>query len=522
MKRASSALFAGEEHVGGAIVGLVGAVVALVAAGDARSGCSDADAGDAAGSAVCGVLPRGDDAQVAAPVPLTPNAAGVLAAGASDEFGAPHRVPDAVDPACDAAGMGAGFLDLQGGAVRVRGDGFACIRVPDCALLAYGSGGIPVPDRGLFASGGIHVPDDGLFTCGGIHTPDDGLFVSGGIHTPDGGLFAPGAVRGRDERGRRRMRGVVLQCRRESEAPRLGEAGERRDGLQAELPLGEGAGLVGETVGGEREPFDRVRAGGDETGAGEGAEGRGHRGRGGEREGAGTGHHQDRDQHRNHPGRIVDQPSDGDAGREHEDAADEPRRGPIRELRDGRPLAGRLLGLAEHSAEHGGIPRARHLDLDHPGAVDGAGEHLAPGRARDRIRLSGEQRFVERGVSGADGAVGGDYLSGAYAHPVAGAKRGGGYPFGLRGVAAAVVGAVASRIVIRLYPGFAVGSALAHPGGDERSGAGEGADCRGGPAAGEQLKVAGAAQQGDEHHHRVEPDVSLSGDCRKRASEEGD
>ena len=70
------------------------------------------------------------------------------------------------------------------------------------------------------------------------------------------------------------------------------------------------------------------RAGGDETGAGEGAEGRGHRGRGGEREGAGTGHHQDRDQHRNHPGRIVDQPSDGDAGREHEDAADEPRRGP--------------------------------------------------------------------------------------------------------------------------------------------------------------------------------------------------
>ena len=278
----------------------------------------------------------------------------------------------------------------------------------------------------------------------------------------------------------------------------------------AEPALGEGAGLVGEAVGGEREPLDRVRAGGDETGAGEGAEGRGHRGRGGEREGAGAGHHQDRDQHRNHPGRIVDQPPDGDAGREHEDAADEPRRGPIRELRDGRPLAGRLLGPAEHAAEHGGIPGARHLDLDHPGAVDAAGEDSAAGRTCDWIRLSGEQRFVERGVSGADGAVGGDHLAWAYTYPVARAKRGGRYAFGL--LAAVVVLAI----------DIAAGSPLAHPGGDERSGAGEGANCRGGPAAGEQLKVAGAAQQGDEHHHRVEPDVSLAGDRREGASDEGD
>ena len=382
--------------------------------------------------------------------------------------------------------MRAGFLDLQGCAVRVRGDRFAGIRVPGCAFLVYGSGCIPVRDRGLFASGGIHVPDDGLFTCGDIHTPDDRLFVSGGIHNPgdrlfvsdcihnpggrsfvsgcidnpDDRLFVSGAVRGRDERGRRGMRGVVLQCRRESEAPRLGEAENvetdcRRSRPSVHTP--EGAGLVGEAVRGEREPFDRIRAGGDEAGAGEGAEGCGHRGRGGEREGAGTGHHQDRDQHRNHPGRIVEQPPDGDAGREHEDAADEPRRGPIRELRDGRPLAGRLLGLAEHAAEHGGIPGARHFDLDHSGAVDAAGEHLASGRARDRIRLSGEQRFVERGVPGADGAVGGHHLAGAYAHPVAGAKRGGGYPFGLRG--ADVVIAIAA-IGVALDPGRPYGYSL--------------------------------------------------------------
>ena len=335
------------------------------------------------------------------------------------------------------------------------------------------------------------------------------------------------------------MRGVALQGRREREAPRLGEAGERLDRLQAEPAFGEGAGLVGEAVGGEREPFDRVRAGGDETGAGEGAEGRGHRGRGGEREGAGTGHHQDRDQHRDHPGRIVEQPPDGDTGREHEHAADEPRRGPIRELRDGRPLAGRLLGTVEHAAEHGLVPGARHLDLDHPGAVDAAGEHLAAGRTRDRMRLSGEQRFVERGVSGADRAVRGDHLSGAYPHSVARAERGGRYPFGLRG--ADVVGvAVAIGVALDpdapmatpsdpgfgvargLAPGFAPGSALAHPGGDERGGAGEGADRRGGPAAGEQLQVAGGVQQGDEHHHRVEPDLSLTGDGRERASGEGD
>ena len=377
-------------------------------------------------------------------------------------------------------------------------------------------------------------------SSGGIHIRDGGLFASGGIHTPDDGLFVSGAVRGRDERGCCRMRGVALQGRREREAPRLGEAGERRDRLQAEPALGEGAGLVGEAVGGEREPFDCVRAGGDETGAGEGAEGRGHRGRGGEREGAGTGHHQDRDQHRNHPGRIVDQPSDRDAGREHEDAADEPRRGPIRELRDGRPLAGRLLGLAEHAAEHGGIPGARHLDLDHSGAVDAAGEHLASGRARDRIRLSGEQRFVECGVSGADGAVGGDHLSGAYPYAVARSKRGGRYPFGLRVVArrrrrSSQSVSHSMRTPLSLLAPILVSASLStwpsdarsvrpcpHPGRDERSGAGEGADGRGGPAAGEQFKVAGAAQQGDEHHHRVEPDVSLSGDRRKRASEEGD
>ena len=385
--------------------------------------------------------------------------------------------------------------------------------MPDCAFLAYGSGG--------------------------IHNSTDRFFVSGCIHIPDDGLFVSGAVRGRDERGCCRMRGVALQGRRECEAPRLGDVGERRDRLQAEPALGEGAGLVGEAVGGEREPFDRVRAGGDETGAGEGAEGRGHRGRGGEREGAGTGHHQDRDQHRNHPGRIVNQPPDGDSGREHEDAADEPRRGPIRELRDGRSLAGRLLGLAEHAAEHGGIPGARHFDLDHSGAVDAAGEHLASGRTRDRIRLSGEQRFVECGVSGADRAVGGDHLSGAYPHPVARAKRGGRYPFGLRGagvVIAAVAIGVAPGLAATvgtpsdpglgagrgLAPGIATGSALAHPGGDERGGAGEGADCGGGPAAGEQFQVAGAAQQGDEHHHRVEPDFSLAGERREGASEEGD
>ena len=45
---------AGEERVGGAIVGPVGAVVALVAAGDARSRCADAGAGR---GGLCG-LPR--------------------------------------------------------------------------------------------------------------------------------------------------------------------------------------------------------------------------------------------------------------------------------------------------------------------------------------------------------------------------------------------------------------------------------------------------------------------------------
>ena len=105
------------------------------------------------------------------PEPLTPNAAGSTPQVRATNSGAPHRVPDAVDPACDAAGMGAGFLDLQGGAVRVREDGFAGIRVPDCALLAYGSGGIHTPDDGLVASGGIHIPDDRLFASGAVPRP---------------------------------------------------------------------------------------------------------------------------------------------------------------------------------------------------------------------------------------------------------------------------------------------------------------------------------------------------------------
>ena len=73
---------AGEERVVGARVGPVGAVVALVAAGDVRSGC-----------------------------------AGVQSACASNEFGVPYCVADAVDPALDAAGMRAEFLHLPGGAL---------------------------------------------------------------------------------------------------------------------------------------------------------------------------------------------------------------------------------------------------------------------------------------------------------------------------------------------------------------------------------------------------------------------
>ena len=308
------------------------------------------------------------------------------------------------------------------------------------------------------------------------------------------------------------MRGVALQGRRQRKAPRPRNAGKGRDRPQAEPPLGEGAGLVGEAVGGEREPLDRVRAGGDEPGAGEGPEGRGHRGRGGEREGAGAGHHQDRDQHRDHPDRIVEQPSDRDPGREHEDAGDEPRRGPIREHRDRRPFPRRLPGPPEHPAEHRLVSGAPHLDLDHPGAVDAAREHRLAGRARRRIRFPGEQRFVERGVPGADHAVGGNHLAGADPHPVAGTERRGRHPFGPFGPFSPF-----GHRAGTLAPAPTSG----HAGRHQRSGAGEGADRRGGPPAGEQLQVAGAVEQGDEHHHRVEPDLALAGERREDASEEG-
>ena len=234
----------------------------------------------AAGAAVSGVLPWGDVGEVVVAVAADAECGRVQAAGASDEFGAPHRVAEAVDSAFGAAGMRAGVLDLRGGADWVRGDGFGGTRVPGGAFLVYGFGGICNPGDRFFVSGYIHNPDDGVFVSGYIHNSGGRLFVSGGIHNPDDRLFVSGAVRGRDERGCCRMRGVALQRRRECEAPRLGEVRERRDRLQTEPALGEGAGLVGETVGGEREPFDRVRAGGDETGAGEGAERRGHRGRG--------------------------------------------------------------------------------------------------------------------------------------------------------------------------------------------------------------------------------------------------
>ena len=222
----------------------------------------------------------------------------------------------------------------------------------------------------------------------------------------------------------------------------------------------------------------------------------------------------------------MEQPPDRDARCEHEDAADEPRRGPIRELGDGRPLPGRLLGATKHPAEHGRVPGADHLDLDHSEAVDATGEHVSPGRSCDGFRLTGEQRFVECGVPGPDHTVGGDRFAGANPHPIALTQRRGGDTLGRFAGSFALetsrVSGPGLRPASGTVRGRVAGASCPYPGGDQRSGAGEGADRGGCPPASDELEVAGTAQQGDEHDHRVEPDLSLAGDRREGAAGESD
>ena len=235
--------FPGEEDAGSTVIGLVAPVAAAFAVPIA-TGVSVASAapvilapgaGTAAGRRR--FRSRGSSEGFRPPdAPDIPAASrggmNFVSTGPGDVLRAAHGVANAADPARDTAGMRAGVLHHGIGAVRLRigslrpGSEAACIRA------------------------GGSCPESGAVTFRSVRPRR----ASGHTGWCNGFLSPPDAVRRRDDRRGRGMRGVALQGRRKRKASRLGDAGKGRYRPQAEPSLGEGAGLVGEAVGGEREP----------------------------------------------------------------------------------------------------------------------------------------------------------------------------------------------------------------------------------------------------------------------------
>ena len=212
-----------------------------------------------------------------------------------------------------------------------------------------------------------------------------------------------------DDRRPERMLARALERRREVEQRGRVDARRRLDGDDLRPARGQRAGLVEGDDRDVRRRLERLAAPEQDPGLGAAAGADHDRGRRREAHRAGAGDDDDADergQRERQPRLRPEQPP----ARERGDREDHDRRHERLADAVGEPLDRRLaaLGLLDEGDDPGQRrvgADARRPEQERPGRVDGRPDDLVAGTLRDRPRLAGQHRFVDRGRAGDDDPV---------------------------------------------------------------------------------------------------------------------
>ena len=139
-----------------------------------------------------------------------------------------------------------------------------------------------------------------------------------------------------------------------------------------------------------------------------------------QRQGARTGHDQNRDGHTDRVGRTGRPPPGGCAGTRQQHQQQKRTGDAVRKLRQARLVQRCLLHQGDDPRVTGLAPSARHPHFQRTTEVVAARDHGESPAAQERLRLAGQQGFVDAAFPGLDRSVGRDHFTRKHPDQVAG------------------------------------------------------------------------------------------------------